>query len=97
MQILNHDPYTGEWCYRGIWYDHYPADKIEADEAAREDYIKQRLKPATDQNGKNAVPALPSEGIQYPDTAWRADTGLHWHTGSFRVGGNSGGSHARCV
>ena len=37
------DPETGEWRYRGKWYNSYPGDEIEADEAAYEDEMDRRM------------------------------------------------------
>ena len=37
MLLLKKDEYTGEYLYKNKWYDHYPAEEIDKDEAARED------------------------------------------------------------
>ena len=32
------DRETGEWRYNGKWFDNYPYDEVEADEAALDEY-----------------------------------------------------------
>jgi len=37
------DPETGEWRYHGKWYDYFPSEEVEKDEAALEDYWERKF------------------------------------------------------
>ena len=46
------DPCTGEWLWRGKWYDRYPAKEIKEYEEAIDDYWERRLDESRDTTGK---------------------------------------------
>ena len=39
---LRQDPVTQEYYYNNKWYDSYPTEQIEADEAALYEYLEQK-------------------------------------------------------
>ena len=38
------DPETGEWRYNGRWWDEYPNEELEKDEAAIDDYYDREFR-----------------------------------------------------
>ena len=42
IHLPSKDPETGEWKYNGKWFNHYPDEEIEADEAALDEYWERR-------------------------------------------------------
>ena len=42
---------TGEWRYNGKWYGCYPAEEVEKDEAALDDYWERRQNNRRDREG----------------------------------------------
>lgn len=44
LSIPRQDPETGEWRYNGKWYDDYPSDELEMDEAAIDDYYDREFR-----------------------------------------------------
>ena len=46
------DPATGEYRYKGNWYDNYPSEELEADEAAYEEYWDREYDRKRDEEGK---------------------------------------------
>ena len=39
-----YDPETGEWRYGGRYYDEYPSDEVEQDEAAYDKHFNQEFR-----------------------------------------------------
>ena len=38
------DPETGEWHYRGRWFDEYPSEEVEKDEAAYDEHCDREFR-----------------------------------------------------
>lgn len=43
LSVPRQDPETWEWRYNGKWYDQYPSEDLERDEAALDDYFDREL------------------------------------------------------
>ena len=44
------DPETREWRYNGKWYDQYPSEELEKDEAAYDDHWNREFRRKRDEN-----------------------------------------------
>ena len=44
LKTPNQDLETGEWRYKGKWYDSYPSEELEKDEAAYDDYCDREFR-----------------------------------------------------
>ena len=52
---LRQDPVTQEYYYNGKWYDSYPFDEIEKDEAALDEYWNREIDRKRDREGKHGI------------------------------------------
>ncbi|MFH1953141.1 MAG: hypothetical protein ABIL06_16175 [Pseudomonadota bacterium] len=44
LQTPHRDPETGEWRYAGRWWDEYPTEEVEKDEAAYDEHCDREFR-----------------------------------------------------
>jgi len=49
---VHQDPATGEYRYKNKWYDNYPSEELESDEAAYDEHWDREYDRKRDEEGK---------------------------------------------